>query len=170
MLRQSAFPRTDGVTGYHDLTPRLGVAYDLFGTGRTSLKVNLGKYLQRANNEGTYIISNPSTTFQTVATRAWFDADGDYEPDCAFLNPAANGECTAADLGNFANANAVTAVNPDVLEGWNVRPYDWQFGATVQHEILPRTSVEVGYHRRWFGNFFVTDNLNLNPSNFRLVS
>jgi hypothetical protein len=164
------FPRTDGVTGYHDLTPRLGVAYDVFGTGRTSLKVNLGKYLQRANNEGTYIASNPSTSFQTVATRAWFDADGDFEPDCTFLDPAANGECTAPDLGNFANANAVTAVNPEVLEGWNVRAYDWQFGASVQHEVLPRTSVEVGYHRRWFGNFFVTDNINLNPDDFRLVT
>jgi hypothetical protein len=28
----------------------------------------------------------------------------------------------------------------------------------VQHEVLPRVSVEVGYNRRWFQNFFVTDN------------
>ncbi len=158
------------MTGYHDVTPRLGLAYDLFGTGRTSVKVNLGKYLARANNEGTYVISNPSTTFQTVATRAWFDADGDYEPDCDFLDPGANNECTAADLGNFANANAVTSVNPDVLEGWGVRPYDWQFGASVQQEVWAGTSLEVGYHRRWFGNFFVTDNLNLTPDDFGLVS
>jgi hypothetical protein len=31
-----------------------------------------------------------------------------------------------------------------------VRPSDWQFGASIQQEVLPRTSVEVGYHRRWF--------------------
>ena len=60
---------------------------------------------------------------------------------------------------NFGKANPnSTIVNPDILKGWGVRPYDWQFGASVQHEVLPRVSVEVGYNRRWFGNFFVTDN------------
>ena len=49
------------------------------------------------------------------------------------------------------------AINPDILHGWGVRPSDWQFGASVQHEILPRVSVEVGYNRRWFNGFTVTD-------------
>ena len=37
------------MTGYHDITPRFGAAYDLFGNGKTALKVNLGKYLQGAS-------------------------------------------------------------------------------------------------------------------------
>src|SRR6187549_1847368 len=32
------FPRTVSVSGYHDLSPRFGVAYDLFGNGKTALK------------------------------------------------------------------------------------------------------------------------------------
>ena len=37
----------------------------------------------------------------------------------------------------------------------------------MQHEILPRTSVEVGYDRRWWLNFAdVTDNLALVSSDF----
>ena len=38
------FPETPGVTGYKDISPRGGVAYDLFGNGKTAVKVNFGKY------------------------------------------------------------------------------------------------------------------------------
>ena len=173
------FPRTDGVTGYNDITPRFGVAYDLFGTGRTSLKFNLGKYLQAANNQENYTISNPALdgrngrrgpNFQTNATRAFIDFDGDHVPDCDLLNPNPNGECIAPDLGNFANPNALTLVNQDTLHGWGVRPYDWQWGVSVQHEVAPRTSLEVGYNRRSFHNFFLYDNINLAASDFDLVT
>src|SRR4029450_7035384 len=43
---------------------------------------------------------------------------------------------------------------------------DWELGASVQHEVLPRTSIEVGYHRRWFGNFTVTDNRAVGRNDF----
>ena len=57
---QFLFPEQDGVTGYHDITPRMGAAYDLFGNGKTSLKVNVSKYLQAANNDAQYTIANPA--------------------------------------------------------------------------------------------------------------
>jgi len=61
---------------------------------------------------------------------------------------------------NFGNANPnSTTINPDILGGWGVRPNDWQLGASVQHELVPRVSVEFAYNRRWWGNFFVTDNV-----------
>jgi hypothetical protein len=173
------FPKTDGVTGYNDITPRIGVTYDLFGTGKTSLKFNVGKYLQAANNQENYTISNPALdgrngrrgpNFQTTAARTIIDFNGNHVPDCNLLDPNPNGECIAADLGNFANPNAATIINPDVLHGWGVRPYDWQYGASIQHEVLPRTSLEVGYNRRSFHNFFVYDNINLKPSDFDLVT
>jgi hypothetical protein len=31
---------------FTDLSPRFGVAYDLFGNGKTALKANFGKYVQ----------------------------------------------------------------------------------------------------------------------------
>src|SRR5262249_12426968 len=36
---------------------------------------------------------------------------------------------------------------------------DWQIGASVQQQVLPRVSIEVGYFRRWLNNFTITDNL-----------
>ena len=39
---------SDGVS-YNDITPRFGAAYDVFGNGKTALKVNIGKYLVAAD-------------------------------------------------------------------------------------------------------------------------
>ena len=35
------FPETKGIDSYKDITPRLGVAYDVFGNGKTAVKMNL---------------------------------------------------------------------------------------------------------------------------------
>ncbi|HXH25776.1 MAG TPA: TonB-dependent receptor [Vicinamibacterales bacterium] len=161
------FPRTEGVRGFNDITTRWGVAYDLFGTGKTSLKVNLGKYLQSANNQDRYTLMNPAqaTRFARTTNRAWTDANGNWVPDCDLMNPAAQDlRASGGDFCgpwaniNFGRALPAAAVNPAILEGWGVRPSDWQFGASVQHELLPRVSVEVGYNRRSFDGFTVTDN------------
>src|SRR5581483_9543988 len=42
--RNFDFPKTDGVT-WHDLEPRFGAVYDIFGNGKTALKVAVNKYL-----------------------------------------------------------------------------------------------------------------------------
>ena len=173
------FQQTTGVTGYNDITPRGGIAYDVFGNGKTSLKVNVGKYLQSANNQENYTVSNPALdgrngrrgpNFQTTASRTFIDFNGNHVPDCNMLLNAPNGECIAADLGNFANPNASTIVNPAVLSGWGVRPYDWQYGVSVQQEVAPRTSLEIGWARRDFRNFFVYDNINIGPNDFALTT
>ena len=67
----------------------LGVAYDLFGNGRTSIKVNAGRYLEAAAALGIYSASNPVTRISTSASRTWTDSNGNWVPDCDLLNPAA---------------------------------------------------------------------------------
>jgi hypothetical protein len=167
------FPEQDGVTGYHDITPRMGAAYDLFGTGKTSLKVNVSKYLQAANNDAQYTIANPAVTFQQTTNRAWTDANSNYVVDCNLMNPVAEDNRTSggdfcgpwANL-NFGNPFSTTTVNPDVLHGWGIRPYDWQFSASVQHELMRRVAVDVAYNRRVFGNHFFTDNRAIGTQDF----
>jgi hypothetical protein len=52
-----------------------------------------------------------------------------------------------------------------------VRPSDWSYGVSVQQEIFPRASVEVGYYRRTFTMYTtggtVTDNLSVSPSDVK---
>jgi hypothetical protein len=171
------FPEVVGVPGFDDLVVRGGGAYDLFGNGKTSLKVNVGKYLQAANNQDRYTVGNPANSFQQTTARNWVDGNRNYVPDCDLMNPVAqNNLATGGDScsqwlsPNFGSPQSVSEINPAILEGWGVRPSDWQIGASVQHEVFPRTSVEVGYHRRWFQGFTVTDDRALGPADYDLIT
>ena len=88
-------PPTDGVS-YKDITPRWGVAWDLFGTGKTSVKWNMGKYLAGAGISGIYQDANPALRTVNEYTRVWNDANGNRRPDCNLLNSAPNDECLGA--------------------------------------------------------------------------
>ena len=57
-----------------------------------------------------------------------------------------------------------------MLNGWGKRPYQWEFSASVQRQIARGVSVDAGYFRRWYGNFGVTDNLNLSAADFNTFS
>jgi hypothetical protein len=78
-------PKSDGVS-YNDFTPRWGAAWDIFGTGKTSVKWNMGKYLSGASISGIYADANPAARTVNRYTRTWTDVDGDRVVDCNLLN------------------------------------------------------------------------------------
>jgi len=173
-----SFERTTGVDSFNDITPRIGVAYDLFGNGRTALKFNLGHYLDAATNDSEYTSNSPAARIVRTGSRTWNDrtfAAGDPRRDnkvvdCDIMNFSANGECLAVtgDSLNFGTVTSnFTQVNQDTLHGWNVRQSDWQWGITLQQELLPRMSVEVAYNRRWFLGNKVTDNQLRGPEDYQ---
>jgi hypothetical protein len=111
-------------------------------------------------------------------TRTWTDANGNFQPDCDLLNPVAQdlrtsgGDfCGALSNNNFGKPIFNNNYDPSILQGWGVRPSDWQIGVSIQQEIMPRVAVEVGYSRRWLTHFSgtndtVTDNLVTTTSSY----
>ena len=176
LRNEVVIPQTKGVTGFKDLTPRGGVAWDLFGNGKTAIKINAGRYLQNAVADNLYSGTNPLGSIPVSITRSWTDANDNFSPDCNLLDlrqqdlrPGGDFCGTVSDL-NFGSPNPSVKYDPALLGGWGVRPGDWQFAASVQQEILRRVSVEAGYYRRWLVNFPVEDNLAVTPADFDTYS
>ena len=92
--------------------PRVGLAYDLFGNGKTSLKANFGKYVQPAQNDGIYTGAAPTSGIVTAATRSWTDLNGNFVVDCNLNAPGASDQsasggdrCGALSNNNFGTLN-----------------------------------------------------------------
>jgi hypothetical protein len=171
--RNITFPKTD-MANWKDVVPRMGASYDVFGDGRTALKASLNKYVTAQGLQGTYgDTANPVNRLANIVSRTWTDADRDFVPDCDLKNVlaqdlrASGGDfCGVVSDTNFGQPTLSLAYDSVALNGWGTRPFQWEFSTSVQHQLVPRVSVDLGYFRRWYGNFGVTDNLALSPSDF----
>lgn len=145
------------VPNWTDLSPRLGASYDLFGTGKTALKVTLNRYVGGQTVELANSV-NPVNSSVNSSTRTWTDRNGDFFPQDDELGPLSD--------SSFGQVVVRTRFDDAILEGFGRREYNWETSAAIQHELVPQMSVNASYHRRWFGNFTVTDNLEVTPRDF----
>jgi hypothetical protein len=169
--RSINFAKVEDVPNWKNVSPRVGVSWDLFGNGRTAIKANVGRYLEGPNLTTFTRRANPAAAIVTQATRTWNDTfypvgdprRGNFSPDCDLLLPGINGECGAVNPSNFGTTNPTVRYADDAL---TERGFNWEASAAIQHEILPRVSVNAGYFRRTYGNFLSTDNLNIGPTDY----
>jgi hypothetical protein len=168
--RNITFPAADNIS-WKDLTYRSGMAYDIFGNGKTALKVSFNKYLLGQTLNGLGRDPNPVLAMRTQTTRPWNDRGGlginnDYIPQCNLLNPLANGECGQVANLDFGSTIPSELFDEDLISGFNHRQTNWEFSTSVQREIAPSVALDVGYFRRAWAHFRVTDNILVGPSDF----
>jgi carboxypeptidase family protein len=152
------FPAIPDVPNWNDWAVRLAGAYDLFGNGKTALKANAGKYVASQAAGYAQNFNGMSGTTQTVS---WSDLDRNgtiYD---------ASGNIQVNEVGPRTPNFGQVTVRPDPALA---RGYNWEYSAAIQHELMPRTSVTVGFYHRDFYNLQVVDNQNLSAADWTSFS
>jgi hypothetical protein len=152
------FPAIPDVPNWNDWAVRLAAAYDLFGNGKTAFKANAGKYVASQAAGYAQNFNGMSGTTQTVT---WTDLDR----NGTILDAAGNIEVN--EVGPRTSNFGQITVRPDPALA---RGYNWEYSAALQHELMPRTSVTVGFYHRDFYNLQVVDNQNLAASDWTVLS
>ena len=160
-----SFPDVDCVPCWKDMNPRFGVAWDVFGDGKTAAKFGINRYVQASTTGLSNLFAPDSATINST-TRSWTDRNNNFLPDCDLRNPATNGECGAMAQPSFGQNIVTRRPDPDWITGWQKRPYSWQLSASLDRQILSGFAIGGGFYRTWFGNFTVQDDLNLTPADF----
>ncbi|MGH9334884.1 MAG: TonB-dependent receptor, partial [Vicinamibacteria bacterium] len=117
------------VITWHNVVPRLGVAYDLFGSGRTVVKGSVSKYM---GNEATGVAEDVNPLFYSTNRCVWADLNGDNYADALELS----------DCEGFSGA-ASTTIDPDLR-----RPFNREYSLGFQHQLAPNFGLTVMYHRK----------------------
>ena len=166
---EQSFPEAKDLPNYKDVTGRIGVAYDVFGDGKTAIKASFGKYLAGLGGGEAKSLS-PSNALVQSSLRLWGDFNGNNQPDCDLTNFFAafgtNGECGPLFDPNFGQTRATLAWDPRAATGWGVREYSLQTSVALQHQLLPSLGVTIAYNRNDWKNKQAIVNTAVTPSDF----
>jgi hypothetical protein len=122
--------------------PRVGVAWDIFGTGETAVRMGFGRYMSRSNviEDLLRLTGNPPWTTTVSAGSGWNGA-GTTLANCP--------TCRSLDTINPGLVNNVAGANPNAgfaAVDPNFRPPEsYQWNLTVSHQLFKDTVFEASY-------------------------
>jgi len=131
-------PGVSGIRKHHSVAPRVGVAWDLRGNGKTVIKVNWGRFYFNTGTASSGI--NPAQSL--TATFDWIDRNTD--KNFQLGTNAANTE-----LGAFrSNSGGTTQlIDPNIKH-----PYTDSTSLWLEHELFKDIGLRVGYTFKSDGN------------------
>ena len=134
---------------FSDVSPRLGLTYDLFGDGTTAVKLAANKYVASMSAD----FARPyDPAVNDSDTRTWDDLNGD--------DIAQDNEIGPSNDNNFGLASSR---RPD--DNLN-REYNIEYAASIDRQLSDGLSVSVGYYRRTYHRLWFTDNVLLTAADY----
>jgi hypothetical protein len=122
------FSKIEGVS-WRDVVPRLGVSYDLLGTGRTVLK---GSYSQYTGVEAAGVAQDTNPMFRSTNRCSWSDLNGDNLASADELSKCAG----------WAGGSTAT-LDPNLR-----RPYNREYSLGTQHQLARNLGFTLMFFRR----------------------
>ncbi len=120
--------------------PRAGVAWDIFGDGKTALRLGIGRYLSRSNVIEDLLRMAGNPPWSTTVDTGWQSGTNSLV-GCP--------TCRSLDTINPGLKNATAGVGPDTgfaAVNEHFRPPDsWQWNVTISREVFKNTVVEASY-------------------------
>ncbi|HEY4425020.1 MAG TPA: carboxypeptidase regulatory-like domain-containing protein [Pyrinomonadaceae bacterium] len=122
--------------------PRVGLAWDVWGTGKTAVRAGFGRYTSRSNviEDLLRMSGNPPFTTTVSAGSGW-NGLGTTLANCP--------TCRSLDTINPGLATNVAGVNPNAgfaAVDPNFRPPEsYQWNLTISHQLMKDTTLEASY-------------------------
>jgi hypothetical protein len=120
--------------------PRVGLAWDVFGDGKTALRLGFGRFMSRAQVIEDLLRLSQNPPWTTAVDTGWSG-----ETDTLATCPT----CRSLDTINPGLRNAVVGVSPNA--GFNAvdenyrPPESYQWNLTVSRELMKNTVLEASY-------------------------
>lgn len=148
-----SFPEQTGVMEWTNLSPRLGIVYDIAGDSRTVLKASYGRYFFQIRSTDLNAFANPNGV--ATATFDWTDLNGNRMPDYP------------GEFGTLRSLNLprLRSIDPELTA-----PSSDEFTVAAERALSQSAAVTVRYTYRKNQRMLATTDLALPNSAFSIPS
>ncbi len=138
---RDSFDEVKNAPLWKNWAPRVSGTYDLFGTGKTALKLSAGKYFDQVGT-GT---PGPNPNGAVSQTYPWSDLNG----DLVFQSGNATWNGSRYVGGEFGTGTVTTSIpNPNPFDTNRKRTWRRELTVGVDHELFPAFRLSVAFFNR----------------------
>ena len=140
------FAGVDSGARYNNLSPRLGLTYDLRGSGKTVLKANLARYY----GIGMSTASRLEPTTSTTLRYAWKDLNND---TIVTANELDLSRFLTTPSSNYNPDNPSAVITPNTVDPNLRNDITDEYAVGVEHEVANAVGLSVFYYHRKYHDF-----------------
>jgi hypothetical protein len=156
-----SFPGVDSGVVWNDISPRLGMTYDLFGSGKSVARASYSLYFGQM---GPGQLAGELISIAQVSVRyPWADLNGDTFVQTNELNTTT----FLTKSASFDPTNPTSFLSPGAIDPNLKNDRTREFVVGLQQELMRNLAVEVNYVWRKYDQFTWTDRTNWDSNNFQ---